>query len=108
MGLLELPHLLNKKSVAHIGVVGFDQDFVLVFFFGETVELKHSLSNLLCIYALKYFSHLIFCDVELLEIGRLISLSDLPLPLDLPDFFVQEISELSKDLFDNLQVNLLG
>ena len=81
---------------------------MLVFIFGEPIELKDLLSDFFSIDVFKNFPNFIFGNVKLRQIAWLICLSTPPLPLNLPDFFIQNIPELCKDLLDDLQVDLLG
>ena len=102
MRLLHLPHLLDKDAVAHIGVVCLEKGFVLVFVFSKAVELEHLLPDFFGVDALENFPDLVLGDVILGQIARCICLDGSPLSLNLSDFFVKNISELSKDLLDNL------
>ena len=108
MSLLQLSHLFNKDSIAHISIVGFEKSLVFVLIFGEPIELEDLLSDFFSIDVFKDFPYLIFGDIKLRQIAWLICLSTPPLSLNLPDFFIQNIPELCKDLLDNLQIDLLG
>ena len=102
MRLLHLPHLLDKDAVAHIGVVCLEKSFVLVFVFSEAVEPENLLPDFFGIDALENFPDLVLGDVILGKIARCICFNGSPLSLNLSDFFVKNVSELSKDLLDNL------
>ena len=102
MRLLRLPHLLDKDAVAHIGVVCLEKGFVLVFIFSKAVELEHLLPDFFGVDALENFPDLVLGDVKLGQITRCLCLNASTLSLDLSDFFVKNISELSENFLDNL------
>ena len=102
MRLLHLPHLLDKDAVAHIGVVCLEKSLVLVFVFRKAIELEYLLPDFLSVYALENFPYLVLGDVELGQVAGCLCLNASPLSLDLSDFFVKNVSELSKDLLNNL------
>ena len=103
MRLLRLPHLLDKDAVAHIGVVCLEKSFVLVFIFlTKAIELEHLLPDFFGVDALKNFPDLVLRDVKLGQIARCLCLNASTLSLDLSDFFVKNVSELSEDFLDNL------
>ena len=102
MSLFYLPHLLDKKAVAHISVVCLEKSFVLVFVFSESVELEHLLPDLFSVDALKNLPDLVLGDVKLGQIARSLCLNASTLSLDLSDFFVKDVSELSENLLDYL------
>ena len=95
MGLLSLPDTLCEHFVVHERVVSFDQTAFLVL---KTIKMEYLCSDVFDIDGRQNISSFVSCEVNIL--------TNLTIPDNLPDFFVNFMPEKSKNFPYNLVVDL--